>query len=136
MVEQLGLAIASAQRALDLNAAEIAQMLADPEQGIALGEDGRNMSLLELGFEPTFYHITEATIDAKVAFSASESTGFSVGAKVGVNVGFFAASVNASYSAKYSFDVNGSSAISAKLVSIPAPSILNERLRALTPSQE
>jgi hypothetical protein len=130
MVQRLGLAIAQAQLALDRNSAEIAQILANEENGIDLNDGAGTRSLLELGFAPTFYHITEATVEARVAFTASESQQFSVGASLGVNVGFFAASVNASYSAKYAFEASGSSSISARFVSIPPPGVFNELLRS------
>ena len=131
MVEKLGLAIARAQLALDRNSAEIARILADEENGIDLNDGGGLRSLLELGFAPTFYQITEATIEARVAFTSSQSEAFSIGASIGVNVLYFAASVNASYSNRYSFEATGSSAIRAKFVNIPPPAVFNERLRAL-----
>lgn len=130
LVERLGLAIANAQHALDVNAIAIARQLADVESGIQLPGDDHPRSLLELGFSPTFYHVTEATIEAKVAFSFSQSSAFSVGAQAGVNVGFFAASVNASYSQKYSFEATASSVINAKFVSVPPPAVFQDLLRA------
>ena len=99
-------------------------MLADSEQGIDLGQGTR--SLLELGFTPTFFQVTEAVIEARVAFSSSETTEFGVAASIGVNVFFFAASVNAHYSNRYSFDASGSSSIRATFVAVPPPSIFNE----------
>jgi hypothetical protein len=135
LVEKLGVAISNAQLALDRNSASIAQLLADEQNGIDLGDGGRTRSLLELGFAPTFYHITEATIDARVAFTSSQSEQFTIGASVGVNVGFFAASVNASYTNKYQFDAEGSSAIHARFVSIPPPSVFNELLQSLMRSR-
>lgn len=132
ILESLGIAIADAQTALDRSSIAVAQMMLDPEQGVTLGDTQR--SLLELGFTPTFYHFTEATIDVKLAFSSAESQEISVGASVGVNVGFFAATVNASYTAKYSFDASGSSSISARLVSLPPPARLNELLQQLSSS--
>jgi hypothetical protein len=127
MVQRLGTAIGQAQLALDRNSVEIARLLADDENGVDLG--GGTRSLLELGFAPTFYHITEATIEARVAFTQSESEAFSVGGSIGVNVGFFAASVNASYSNRYSFEATGSSSIRARFVSIPPPALFNELLQ-------
>jgi len=127
MVQRLGTAIGQAQLALDRNSVEIARLLADDENGVDLG--GGTRSLLELGFAPTFYHITEATIEARVAFTQSESEAFSIGGSIGVNVGFFAASVNASYSNRYSFEATGSSSIRARFVSIPPPALFNELLQ-------
>lgn len=130
LVEKLGLAIASAQTALDRSAIELAVQLADPELGIELG--GQRRSLLSLGFAPTFYQFTEATIDIKVSFSTALSTEFSVGGSIGVNIGVFAASVNASYSQKYSYKAEGSSAVTSRLVSVPAPTVFHDMLRSLS----
>jgi hypothetical protein len=132
MLERLGVAIAHAQMALDKNSMDIAVLMGDADKsGVEVG--GKQYSLLELGFTPTFYAFTEATIDLHLAFTIIESTGFSVGGSIGVNVGFFAASVNASYTSKYQFDANGSSNIRAKLVSLPPPTRLAELLRAPKP---
>lgn len=128
MLQKLGVSIGQAQLALDRNSVEIARLLADGENGVDLG--GGSLSLLELGFAPTFYHITEATIEARVAFTQNDSESFSVGGSIGVNVGFFAASVNASYSNRYSFEATGSSSIRARFVSVPPPGLFSERLRA------
>ncbi|QRN96312.1 hypothetical protein JRI60_46090 [Archangium violaceum] len=130
MLERLGVAIANAQYAIDKKSLQIAQLMADTENGLQLGPDGEKRSLLELGFTPTFYHLSEATIDARVAFSIGQSSEFSVGASVGVNIYFFAASVNASYTAKYSFDASASSAIRARFVSVPPPTVLADLLRS------
>jgi len=130
MVERLGIAIAQAQLALDRNSAEIARLLADSENGLDLGDGAGMRSLLELGFTPTFYQITEATIDVRGTFTLNESEAFSIGGAIGVTVGFFAAAINASYSNKYSFEATGSSAIRAKFISIPPPGIFNELLRS------
>lgn len=132
MVENLGLAIAEAQTALDRSAIELAVHMADPELGIDIG--GQRRSLLSLGFAPTFYQFTEATIDIKVSFSTALSTEISVGAKVEVKVAMFAASVNASYSQKYSYKAEGSSAVTSRLVTVPAPTVFHELLRSLSQS--
>jgi hypothetical protein len=130
MVQRLGVAIAQAQLALDRNSAEIASLLADSENGIDFNDGAGTRSLLELGFAPTFYHITDATIDARVAFTQSQSESFSIGGSIGVNVGYFAASVNASYTNRYSFEGSASSAIRARFISVPPPSVFNEILRS------
>jgi len=130
LIEKLGLAIANAQFALDKNAISIAQLLTDADHGVDLNDSFGKRTLLELGFQPTFYQITEATVEARVAFTASESEEFSIGASIGVNLGYFAASVNASYAAKYSFTGSGSSAITARFVAVPPPSVFSDILRS------
>src|SRR3954451_14766816 len=111
LVEKLGVAISQAQLAMDQNSVAIAQLLADSEQGIDLGQGTR--SLLELGFTPTFFQVTEAVIEARVAFNSSETPGVVVTASIGVTVYFVAASVLAHYPNRYSFAASGSSSIRA-----------------------
>jgi hypothetical protein len=130
MVERLGLAIAQAQFALDRNSIEIARILSDEENGLDLNDGAGVRSLLEMGFTPTFYQITDATIDVRVCFTSSQSEQFSIGGSIGVNVGFFAASINASYTAKYSFEASASSQIRARFISVPPPSLFAEILRS------
>ena len=124
LVQKLGSAIAQAQADMDRLGVQMALEMAATTMTIA----GEQKSLLELGLQPTFYTFTEATIEAKVAFSSSEQTEFGVDASIGVNVGFFAASVDASYSRKFSYEASGSSSISTRMVSLPAPLQLTELL--------
>lgn len=129
LIENLGKAIAEAQFALDLKSIDIAVLLGDKtNHGVEVG--GVRHSLLELGFAPTFYHLTEATVETRVAFSTSSTQEFSVGASATATFGVVAVSVEASYSAKYSFEASGSSSIQARFVSIPPPALFEERLRA------
>ena len=132
MIERLGHSIASAQYTMDRNSVKIARMMASTEEGngvVLSGDETRKRSLLELGFTPTFYQITDATIDAKVSLTMGRSTKFSIGAEVGASYGFFSASVDASYSSKFSYDVTASSSIKANLVAIPPPSHLSRLLQ-------
>ena len=92
---------------------------------------GRMRSLLELGFAPSFLHISEATVKVRVAFSQTESTSHEVGGSVTATYGIFSATVNASYSAKYSFETQGSSEITTRIVSVPPPLVLSERLQGV-----
>lgn len=127
LIQRLGLSIAQAQAALDENSIATAKAMTTTTADI----DGTPRSLLELGFTPTFYAFTEATVEAKLAFTITESTELSVGAELGVNLEVFSASVNASYTRKYSFEAQGSSSIAARLVSLPPPEPLLELLNQL-----
>lgn len=132
LVEGMGKAIAEAQLALDKRSIEIARMLAEPIE-VFPGKHGKpaeKRSMLELGFTPTFYHFTETTIKARVAFSSSQSVEFSVGGSFGGQFYVFTASVNASYSNKYSFTAEGSSEISTRIVSLPPPAPLTQLINA------
>ncbi|MEE4301011.1 MAG: hypothetical protein V2J24_16340 [Pseudomonadales bacterium] len=105
--------------------------------------DGNEYSLLELGFTPTFYQFVDTLIELKMSISMSRSTEVKrsskvVNASVKGKVGFFSASatmsvssVSASYAAKYQYSAEGSSLMRTKLVPVPAPAILEERIRAM-----
>ncbi|MAQ50090.1 MAG: hypothetical protein CMK97_03960 [Pseudomonas sp.] len=131
IIERLGLSIAQAQAALDNNAVKVAQTMA--ETPVELG--GQTYNLLTLGFTPSFYAFTEATVEAKLSFSMTETTETSVSAgvtaKVNYGVVMVAASVDVSYARKFSVSAEGSSSIAARLVSLPAPEAFNEVLRRL-----
>ena len=131
IIERLGLSIAQAQAALDNNSVKVAQAMA--ETPVELG--GQTYNLLTLGFTPSFYAFTEATVEAKLSFSMSETTETSVSAgvtaKVNYGVVMVAASVDVSYARKFSVSAEGSSSVAARLVSLPAPEAFNEVLRRL-----
>ena len=102
IIEKLGVSIAQAQMALDQNSVQIAQELSTSEVEIG----GETYNLLSLGFLPSFYAFTEATVEAKLSFSMTESTetSINVGAQIGINYGVFmaAASVSVGYARKFS----------------------------------
>lgn len=133
IIEKLGLAIAEGQFALDRNSVEMARIMAETEVEI----DGQAYNLLALGFTPSFYAYTEATVEAKLSFTISETTDTSVNASVtgGVNTGVYmaAATVSVGYARKFSVEASGSSSIAARLVSLPPPeafmALLRERQR-------
>ena len=132
IIERLGMAIAQAQNALDQNSIAVAQDMATTE--ITLG--GETTNLIALGFTPTFYSFTEATVEAKLSFSMQETTelGVSVGASISGGAAFVmvAASVNVSYARKFSVGAEGMSSIAARLVSLPPPELLEAKLKALS----
>jgi hypothetical protein len=105
------------------------------------------ISMLELGFTPTFYQFVDTIIEVKISIrysqegsasvetkSSSKQAGFGinrVGFARGVRVGraVTTSQVNASYSQKYSYSAEGSSLLRTKLVPVPPPPILEERIR-------
>lgn len=117
MIEKLGLSIANAQAALDRNSIDMLQELSKYPVRIK----DKDYNLLSLGFVPTFYAFTEASIEASMDFSMSEATSFEVGGKVSVETKVVAVSVNANYARKFEQSAQGSSRIAAKLVALPAP---------------
>lgn len=129
-------AVAAAQRELDQSAVEFLKEYSKEEHSLKIpGQGEKRTSLLALGFTPSFLHIQEATITAKVTFTCTEETEFSVGAKVGVEYKIFSASVSANYTNKYSFKGEGSSEIKTKIVSCPMPAELASRLRGEPPKK-
>lgn len=107
------------------------------------------VSMLELGFSPTFYQFVDTIIEVKISikytqegsvtrnssagsFSSSGRTqglrGLIFGGRRSTTV--TTAHVNATYSQKFSYSAEGSSLLRTKLVPIPPPAILEERIRA------
>ena len=105
--------------------------------------DGQKYSLLELGFTPTFYQFVDTVIELKLSISMKYETaterktttttvkagGFAFPFVAGGSVR--ATSVSASFSSKYQYSAEGSSMMRTKLVPIPPPALLEERIRAL-----
>jgi len=125
MIEKMGLAVANAQKDLDLNSISLMKNMA--KEHVTIGEADYN--LITLGFTPTFYAFTEATFEAKVHFSLAETESFSVGGEIKATIQMISAAVNASYSRKYDQSAEGSSTMSVKLVSLPPPEILMNLLK-------
>lgn len=105
------------------------------------------LSMLELGFTPTFYQFVDTIIEVKIsikytlettknietttkdkdAHTSFKRVGFRRGLTLDRTVS--TSQVNASYSQKYSYSAEGSSLLRTKLVPIPPPAILEERIR-------
>jgi hypothetical protein len=129
IIQRLGVAIAQAQYALDQNSVSMATEMAKTTVDVG----GEEYNLLSLGFIPSFYTFTEATVEAKLSFSMTESTETSVnvGVQVGGGTPFFmaAASIEVGYARKFSVSAEGMSSIAARLVSLPPPEIFTELLK-------
>ncbi len=80
MVENLGIAIATAQERLDNVAIDATLRLANTTTTL-LDADGNTVtrSLLELGFTPTFYQFTEATLEVSFIASMQVAEALTVG---------------------------------------------------------
>ena len=89
IVENLGVAIATAQERLDNVAIETALRLANTTVTLYDG-DGNEVvrSLLELGFSPTFYQFTEATIEVSfvATMQVAEITSVGFGLRLGGSI--------------------------------------------------
>ncbi|MCA9657732.1 MAG: hypothetical protein KC486_05270, partial [Myxococcales bacterium] len=130
MVASIGVAIAEAQQAIDMSSLRIAEMFTgeyvDDEgkrRSSLISFDGEKLSLLELGFTPTFYQFVDTLIEVKIAIRISrenESTK-KVGTKTtestwrsrsktrssSFGVVVSTTTVDASYSSKYSYSAEG-----------------------------
>lgn len=118
------------------------------------------MSMMELGFVPTFYQFVDTIIEVKIAVtiqaateattSASQNTTdvanrtaytyqysgnwwYSGGVSTSVSRGTTVSTsqVNAGYANRYNYSVEGSSLLRTKLVPVPPPPVLEDRIRQL-----
>ncbi|MGB1108707.1 MAG: hypothetical protein ACPG4N_00030 [Gammaproteobacteria bacterium] len=160
MIKSMGLAVAEAQFELDRVGIRLAQMMSgkyeteepdpeDPDAVITVEREsyvtfnGEQLSMLELGFTPTFYQFVDTIIEVKVSLSMSRSRELaydksSKTKSIGVAALPFApvagarmrsTAVNASFAAKYQYSAEGSSLMRTKLVPVPPPAVLEERIR-------
>lgn len=105
--------------------------------------DGKKYSLLELGFTPTFYQFVDTVIELKLSISMkTESSYERKSSTTQVAAGGFAfpfvaggavraSSVSASFASKYQYSAEGSSMMRTKIVTVPAPALLEERIRQM-----
>jgi hypothetical protein len=161
MVRNLGVGVAEAQFQLDLVSLKIARMMAgyevesneedaqaslsddDERKYLVKFSDGKEYSLLELGFTPTFYQFVDTVIELKMSISMSRSVETSQkSSRVSAAGGAFlfaaaatVSSVSASFASKYQYSAEGSSVMRTKLVPIPPPAILEQRIRAMIESK-
>jgi hypothetical protein len=140
MVTKLALGIAEAQRALDENSIETAQELADtpievvPALTQTIAADGSmtfeaadpvEMSLLQIGLNPTFYQFAEASIEVTmdIKTTTSSETNIKVGFKAKVGFAMWSASVrvDVSHNRKFQKEVRGTSRLFTRMVPVPPP---------------
>lgn len=152
MVTSLGLAISRAQFELDRVSLQVAQIMAGQpfqapdadgdgthEERVLVNFGGEELTMLELGFTPSFYHFVDTIIEVKVSIKMASQVSYSrstFNASFDSYFAIFAAgatvsSVSASYATKYNYSAEGSSLIRTKIAPIPAPAILEQRIRAL-----
>jgi len=164
MIRDMAFAIAEAQLALDESGIESAELMSGTvyetdDEGNITGEprdtrvyfgkdeDGapEKLSMMELGFTPTFYQFVDTIIEVKIAIKMSrevssenkiqgeittrttkkKSNWFSSQSRTTVTT----TPVDATYSSKYNYSAEGSSLLRTKLVPVPPPAILEERIR-------
>ena len=150
MVMKLGLGIAEAQRALDENSVQTAQMLAETTVPLVMAvtqtiaadgtvsftnADPVDVSLLQIGLLPTFYQFSEATIEVTmdIKTTTSSETNIKVSAKAKVGFGCFSASVavDVSHNRKFGKEVRGTSHLITKMVPVPPPPRIAPELKVV-----
>jgi hypothetical protein len=110
------------------------------------------LSMLELGFTPTFYQFVDTIIEVKIAIkitteyvstttrkdtqtrTATYNKGSGIfgaifGGKNNAKTQVSTSQVDATYSSKYNYSAEGSSLLRTKLVPLPPPPVLEERVR-------
>jgi hypothetical protein len=139
MIASLGVGIAKAQQALDMNAIEMAIKLAELTLDFPgpTDEDGNptkySRSLLSLGFTPTFYQFTEATLDLKIEMKVqvedTSKTSASANASATKGPVAVAGTVSSDASRKYGAESSAMTAVHLQLVSVPPPPTFLEYIR-------
>jgi hypothetical protein len=103
------------------------------------------VSLLELGFTPTFYQFVDNIIEVNIAIKFTKERSSNVEVKTNSKTrsaslefkrgrikarrNVTTTQVNANYAQKYSYSAEGSSLMRTKLVPIPPPAILEQRIQ-------
>ena len=118
------------------------------------------LSMMELGFSPTFYQFVDTIIEVKIAIkmtressysrtksnttnntSSNSSKGFRLSGISSLRYGLSAgrtntnnnsvqtSQVDATYSSKYSYSAEGATLLRTKMVPIPPPAVLEDRIR-------
>ncbi|MBL9102643.1 MAG: hypothetical protein JNL82_16980 [Myxococcales bacterium] len=165
MIKSMGLAVAEAQFELDRVGLRMAQMMSgkyeievpdpdDPDATVVeqreayVDFDGKKLSMLELGFTPTFYQFVDTIIEVKISISMSytaahERKASKSSTNAGVAFGFMSggvharsSSVSASFASKYQYSAEGSSLMRTKLVPVPPPAVLEERIRRIVEREQ
>jgi hypothetical protein len=136
LVTQMAEAVAEGQAKLDLSAAQVAQELAAtrvkfvPEIRQTIAKDGTmkfetappvEVSLLELGIQPSFYAFSEATVEVAMDLKVVEQTTTTQNQE---KKGLFAGTQSLRMERKLNRDLKVSSKLTAKLVPVPAPALL------------
>jgi hypothetical protein len=148
MVGSFALSLARAQQALDSVSLRTAELMAQ-QQATFFGEQ---LSLLELGFAPTFYQFAESTLEVKASFSmtsaeSQERTSSQLRAEaeasIGLGLGGISAgattrvcAVDARFASRYSYSAEGSGMLSTRLVPVPPPAELMTRLLAIASEKD
>ncbi|TVQ72244.1 MAG: hypothetical protein EA373_03030 [Oceanospirillales bacterium] len=170
MIRDMALAIADAQMELDANSVDVAHMMSGkqplydengqkiPNSNSLVSFAGEDVSMLELGFTPTFYQFVDTIIEVKIAIKISQSESernsvstteeereSTLSGRLSLRRGKASGTrkrtinttqVDATYSSRYSYSAEGASILRTKLCPVPPPPVLEERIRALIENDE
>ncbi len=171
MVQALAIGIAEAQFQLDRASARLAEMMSGTYQlrsdldsvlddvpendgliDTRIWFNGEKLSMLELGFTPTFYQFVDTTLEVKVSVSVTrETTSETTSESTSTHTkkkkhGFFGSggsttstrttTVSARFAQRFQYSAEGASVIRTKMVPVPPPAILEDRIRELYQSSE
>lgn len=137
MIRNMAFAIAEAQVKLDEASVKTAAFMGQNEVSF----DGDKLSMIELGFTPTFYQFVDTVIEVKIAIKMTEEETEETTevTEEKDSAGFFrrifggnkasSTTVDATYSSKYSYSAEGSSLLRTKMAPVPPPKALEDRIR-------
>lgn len=118
-------------------------------------EQPTRVSMMELGFTPTFYQFIDTIIEVKIAIRITSESERKVvkkgnettiavdsrkratifGSQTDSRLSITTTPVDATYTSKYSYSAEGSSFLRTKLVPVPPPPVLEDRIRRLMDAQ-
>lgn len=142
---------------------EVLEPLTKDSEGVELDDNTEirvpvRHSMMELGFVPTFYQFVDTIIEVKIAIKITREreythtrsnkttdranaykrkrsfwgTSKSSGSESKVST----SQVDATYSSKYSYTAEGASILRTKIVPVPPPTVLEDRIRSFMESEE
>ena len=111
---------------------------------------GEELSLMELGFTPTFYQLVDTILEIKVSISmtldqsvqeekrstVSDQQSWTEGGFLGIGgtkrTKTNTTTVSSQFSSRFQYSVEGASVVRTKLVTVPPPAALTDLVRQLT----
>ncbi len=108
LVAALARSVAQAQDEMDLETLERLKKIYDDDEGAFA-------QLRQMGYQPTWYRIPEATAEVSLTVSIGEKTD----KDVGVGIKLHGATMNATYSNSYNFNSEAASKLTFRIVPVP-----------------
>jgi hypothetical protein len=116
LIAEMGRGVASAQKELDKQALDnYKEIYEDNTEAL--------MSLKQMGYRPTWYHIPDAEAELKVSLTLGGDYSGSRSSKMTL----FASPVDAGFRNSYNYSLEASSSLKFRIVPIPEPAALEQR---------